>query len=178
MLLDKKKSKYSFEIKRYLWMLSAVWTVVIIFSATWNIVHLRQQILELAIIEARVALTKDVIYRRWNALHGGVYVPKTRTTPGNPYLADIPERDITTQSGRKLTMINPAYMTRQSHELLQQEQGILGHITSSKPIRPENKADRWETKALMEFAQGKKEVYSLDLIDNKEYMRLMRPLVT
>jgi len=178
MLFDKPKSKYSFEIKRYLGILSAVWTAIIIFSAAWNTIHLKQQILELAIIEARVAFTKDVIYRRWNALHGGVYVPKTTATPGNPYLGDIPERDITTQSGRKLTMINPAYMTRQSHELLQQEEGILGHITSLNPIRPENKADSWEAKALTEFAQGKKEVYSLDRINNKEYMRLMRPLVT
>ena len=32
-------------------------------------------------------------------------------------LLTIPERDITSPSGRKLTLINPVYTTRQPHEL-------------------------------------------------------------
>ena len=64
--------------------------------------------------EARIAYNKDLVYRRWNASHGGVYVPVSDQTPPNPYL-DVPEREITTPSGRLLTLVKPAYMTRQVH---------------------------------------------------------------
>ena len=37
---------------------------------------------------------------------GGVYVPVTPESPPNPYLAQIPERDIVTPSGRPLTLRN------------------------------------------------------------------------
>ncbi len=42
-------------------------------------------------------------------------------------------------------MVNPAYMTRMAHEIQNRTLGIKGHITSLKPIRPENVADSWET---------------------------------
>jgi hypothetical protein len=90
---------------------------------------------------------KDVVYRRWNAGHGGIYVPVTDETPPNPYL-EVPERDITTQSGVVLTLMNPAYMTRQVHELGAKAFGIQGHITSLNPIRPANAPDSWEARAL------------------------------
>ncbi len=93
---------------------------------------------------------KDVIYRRWNADHGGVYVPVTQKTKPNPYLDDL-ERDIITPLGKKLTKVNPAYMTRQVHELALKSNGVRGHITSLNPIRPANAPDPWETQALKAF---------------------------
>jgi diguanylate cyclase (GGDEF)-like protein len=107
-----------------------------------------------------------------------MYVPTTPETTPNPYLSDIPERDITTPSGRKLTLINPAYMTRQVHELAKEAYGMQGHITSLKPIRPENAPDDWERKALQAFERGQKEVSSLEPIGKETYLRLMRPLIT
>jgi signal transduction histidine kinase len=74
--------------------------------------------------------------------------------------------------------MNPAYMTRQVHELAEKEQGIRGHITSLNPIRPENSPDPWETKALQAFERGQPEISSVEEMKGKEYMRLMRPLVT
>ncbi len=35
-----------------------------------------------------------------------------------------------------LFLKNPAFMTRQTHELAEKEWGILGHITSLKPRHP------------------------------------------
>jgi len=57
-------------------------------------------------------------------------VPVTDNTPPNPWLSNLPERDISTPSGKKLTLINPAYMTRQVHELGAKQFGLQGHITS------------------------------------------------
>jgi hypothetical protein len=167
---------YRFE--RYGWALAVGWTIVIITLLVWNIVYTKQDILESARIEARTAYNKDIIYRRWNAGHGGVYVPVTEETQPNPYLSHIPERDIKTPLGKLLTLMNPAYMTRQVHELLKKERGVLGHITSLNPIRSKNAPDPWETKALKAFEHGEKEISSIEKIEGKEYMRLMRPLIT
>lgn len=56
---------------------------------------------------------KDLVFRRWSAMQGGVYIPPSPNTPPNPYLEDIPKRDVVTTDGQKLTLVNPAYMTRQ-----------------------------------------------------------------
>jgi hypothetical protein len=102
-------------------------------------------------------------------MHGGVYVPVTEETQPNPYLSDVPERDLITPSGRHLTLINPAYMTRQVYELMKESYGVRGHITSLNPIRPENKPDTWETQALRAFESGKTEVSSIEKIEGKEF---------
>lgn len=94
-----------------------------------------------------IELTRD-----WNASHGGVYVPVTEATQPNPYLVD-PRRDATTIDGRALTMVNPAFMTRQIAEIAQKVEGVRFHITSVKPIRPANSADAWEAESLALFEQ-------------------------
>lgn len=98
--------------------------------------------------------------RNWNARHGGVYVPVTKETQPNPYL-DHPRRDLTTRDGVDLTMVNPAFMTRQIAEIAQQAEGFRLHITSLKPIRPANAPDEWETSALRRFEDGVGEVIEL-----------------
>lgn len=155
----------------------ALWSVLIGLSLTWILEIEKSGTLETARIEARTAFEKDVIYRRWNAEHGGVYAPVTNVTPPNLYLS-VPEHDITTPLGKKLTKINPAYMTRQIHELALKTNGIRGHITSLNLIRPANAPDPWETRALKAFHKGVKEISSIEKIDGNEHMRLMRPLLT
>jgi len=159
-------------------ILAAVWTIVIGASLIWNIVEIKQKTLDSARIQAKVTYEKDIMYRRWNAGHGGVYVPVTNETQPNPYLSQIPERDIKTPSGKLLTLVNPAYMTRQVNEIAKKEYGLTGHLTSLKPIRPENAPDPWETKALKAFEQRETEVSSVENIEGKEYLRLMRPFIT
>ncbi|MCX8017870.1 MAG: diguanylate cyclase, partial [Rhodocyclaceae bacterium] len=92
------------------------------------------------------------ITRDWNARHGGVYVPVTDQTQPNPYLSH-PRRDITDNHGRQLTLINPAFMTRQIAAIAEQVEGARFHITSLKPIRPANAADPWEAESLALFEQ-------------------------
>lgn len=169
--------KLNRQLDRYVLIIFIIWTLTIIASLLWNIVQIKHSTVDNAIVQARVAFAKDILYRRWASMYGGVYVPITAMTPPNPYLADLPERDITTPLGIRLTLMNPAYMTRQVFEIEQQDSGVQGHITSLKPIRPENAADDWETTALKSFEQGNLESSNLTLIDGKPYLRLMRPLI-
>ncbi len=102
-----------------------------------------------------VELTRD-----WNARHGGVYVPVTESTRPNPYL-EHSRRDVVTQDGRALTMVNPAFMTRQLAEIAQQAEGVQLHLTSLNPIRPANAPDAWEAEALRRFESGLGEIVEL-----------------
>jgi len=164
-------------IKPYIIIISIVWTVVVCASLAWNFRQGSQEILSMARNQARVAHNRDVVYRRWNAKHGGVYVPITEETSPNLYL-EVANRDIADTSGRPLTLVNPAYMTRQVHELAEEAYGIYGHITSLTPIRPENAPDAWETQALRAFEKGEMELSSVESIHGEPHMRLMRPLIT
>ncbi|MDH5299277.1 MAG: DUF3365 domain-containing protein, partial [Desulfobulbaceae bacterium] len=158
--------------------LLAAWTIMVIFSLGVDIQLIRQNMLEQGRSLARGNYNKDIVYRRWAARSGGAYLPRTDKTPPNRYLAGNPERDITTPSGKELTLVNPAYMTRQVHELERELHGARSHITSLTPIRPENEPDPWERRALKSFAQGQPEFSELTLIDNAPFMRLMRPVRT
>ncbi len=172
-----EKLHYSFFV-RYCWLISALWTFLVGGSLFWNIVQVKQKTIEIGKIQAQTSYEKDVFYRRWNSIHGGVYVPVTKDTPPNPYLSHLPERDIKTPSGESLTLMNPAYMSRQVNELIKKKQGIGGHITSLKPLRPENSPDSWERKALGEFEQGKDMVMSVENMDGGNYLRVMHSFIT
>ncbi|MBU0514145.1 MAG: DUF3365 domain-containing protein [Proteobacteria bacterium] len=176
---EKKHGRTSrpLRVGRYFGALAVIWTLVVVSSLWWNLSESESATLEAARIQARTAFEKDVLYRRWNAGFGGVYVPVTPTTRPNPYLK-VPDRDIATPGGRRLTKINPAYMTRQVHQLGALSLGVIGHITSLKPIRPQNAPDRWEAHALRAMARGAPEVSAVRRMGGQDYMRLMRPLVT
>lgn len=156
----------------------SAWTVLLLVMFSYELYDHRKDAEENALLAAQSLIDKDITYRKWNAMHGGVYVPVTANTPPNPYLTRVQERDIETPSGRKLTLINPAYMTRQIHELENVTKGTKGHITSLKPLRPENKPDQWETGALKAFDHGANEISSVEVMDGREYLRVMRPLAT
>ncbi len=154
------------------------WTLLVGASLIWNLVDERDHVVKLAKKEAVVTFNKDWVFRLWVAKHGGVYVPVTDETPPNPYLAQIPERDITLPSGKKLTLMNPAYAMRQLMHDFEQDFGIRGHLTSLSPLNPFNEPDAWERKSLQAFEQGATELSEETVIDGKRYLRMMRPLVT
>ena len=130
-----------------------------------------------ALVEAEIAHNKDITYRRWAAKLGGVYGEISPMLQPNPYL-DVPDRDVTTDSGKKLTLINPAYMTRMVHDVMNAESGLKGHITSLDPIRPGNSPAEWEKKALEEFSAGSKQYYEFALENGHKVLRFMRPMIT
>lgn len=165
-------------MEHYVRVLAAIWTIVVAISLIWSIVRIKKETLEGARIQAHISYVKDVLYRHWNASHGGVYVPVTEKTPPNPYLSHIPERDIVTPSGKRLTLMNPAYMTREAYGLMEKTDGVRGHITSLKPIRPENAPDPWEREALRAFEQGTDETSSISQMEGKTYYRRMYPFIT
>jgi signal transduction histidine kinase len=165
-------------LKRSIVAVGLAGTAMLGFSLFWNSNHVRENTLEEARIQARVAYAEDIVYRRWNTMHGGVYVRTTDKTPADAYLADHPERDAVTARGTALTLVNPTAMSRQAHGGAADLVGVHGHISSLRPSRAENAADAWERAGLLAFLRGEPEYSSLTTIAGAEYLRLMRPLVT
>jgi PAS domain S-box-containing protein len=153
------------------------WTLIIVLSLAWGISGTRKQSFELATQQAVAYISKDIAFRNWATSHGGVYVPPTEKTPPNPYLAHIKDRDVTTTSGKSLTLMNPAYMLREMQSF-SGPLGEKGRITSLKPLNPINAPDPWEQSALKRLERGEREVLEISPVDNQPHLRMMRPFIT
>lgn len=107
------KQKPLLHLNRITLISAITWTIIVGLGVGWHIFEEYRNTLESASIQAANSFEKDLVYRRWAAGHGGVYVPVTDETPPNPYLAHIKKRDTTSTNGLNLTLVNPADMTRQ-----------------------------------------------------------------
>jgi signal transduction histidine kinase len=174
---EDNKELLSHRLKYSFWLIILAWTGCIAASLLLNLLEHQENTLKIARSSAEITLENDLLYRKWAAKQGGIYVPVSEHTPPNPHLR-VPNRDVSTTSGLPLTLVNPAYMSRQVNQMAADMRGSRGHITSLNPIRPENGPDPWEAAALRSFESGVAEVSSLAMMDNKEYVRLMRPFVT
>lgn len=156
----------------------AVWLCLLGALLSWVVIDTKRVEQALALSTANAFYQQVVLSRLWNASHAGVYVPITTATPPNPYLP-VQDRDLTADNGLKLTRINPAYMTRQLGEMAREKAGgIQFHITSLKPIRPENRATEWEERWLKSFEQGIKEQGEFFEDGQTTWFRYMAPLHT
>ena len=171
------KRKASGHILAYIVILNFLLLLVSALSTYLNARNVERQYKELATAIGRSIFREFLIVRKWNAEHGGVYVPVTDKFQPNPYLEDV-RREVITTEGEKLTKINPEYMTRLLSELLQEEDGIRVHITSLKLMDPANQADPWEKKALEEFERGSREENRIVGSSESSTFRYMAPLKT
>ena len=170
------KERTHSSIRNYALLFALIWTLVLAALFSLNLQSEMKQAAELATYQARSFFQEIVTTRYWNALHGGVYVPISDKAKPNPYL-DVPDREITTKDGRRLTKINPAYMTRQIGEIAAKRNKVWFHITSSNPIRPANTPDSWEAKALGLFVTGGPEQFEfISSPKGNKVFRYMAPL--
>lgn len=131
---------------------------------------LKEQVLS----RARAHFGGIVLTRKWNALHGGVYVIKRPGMQSNPYLENP---DLKAEDGQVLTKKNPALMTREISELTGAEDRFTFHITSLKPLNPGNAPDAFETQALHAFESGQKESFLMEDKAEGARFRYMAPLL-
>jgi len=178
MILKNRVKSWSVLFEVYSLSLILAWSIIIAILLVFGIFQIRQVQRELVQKEAHANFSKDQAFRLWATTHGGVYVPVTTETPPNPYLSHIQERDLKTPSGIDLTLMNPAYMLRQTMDKYENHYGIRGHITSLIHFRPETAPDEWEKDALKKFEKGVKEVFDYAKIDGRPYFRFMAPMIT
>jgi len=154
-----------------------IWSVVVSMLA-FNSIKIEKKSTDKIITNiARLSFNKDLAYRKWAASHGGVYVEPSEKTPPSPWMKHISDRDVVTTDGKKLTLMNPAYMLREMMQDYSKLYGIKGRIVGKIFLNANNKADEWEAKAIDSFDKGVKEIEELVYIDGKEYLRHMEPMM-
>lgn len=163
-------------LKNIFIIIISFWFLIIAVNCLIYYFHAKEHVYSRALEEARKSFNKDVILREWISTLGGVYVPVSDHVKPNPYLK-IPRRDLTTEKGEKLTLLNPAYVTRLLHEFeYKKNYDIISHITSLDPINPKNQPNKWETRALKSFEEGETEYKELTDKNGETIFRYMAPL--
>ncbi len=157
----------------YFGLLSLAWTLLVGGLFLWDRTGNRDRTMELAKAEARAHFVKDWSFRRWATSHKLIYAPVSDRNPPDPYLAELPERDVVTSSGVILTVINPARIIRQMEEEYVPIGGVRNRITSLYPLRPGNAPDAWERDALTRLEQGASEVLDFTTYDGQPVLRLI-----
>lgn len=155
----------------------STWLMLVAVSFGWNHQAQARSDMLMAFETARAFFKQILVTRQWNAEHGGVYVQQSTHTPPNPHIS-IPNRDLSTREGLELTLVNPAYMTRQIAEIAKRQEGIQFHITSLKPVRPQNRAEDWEREWLKSFEKGFQEQGAFHREGKRRYFRYMAALIT
>lgn len=161
------------ERRFFLWLV-ALWSIAVGIIIAIGFYYIRQDHVAATISHARGAYHNDIIFRKWAAKQGGVYVPSATTRP-NPYLK-VPDRDVVTTDGKSLTLVNPAYMIRMVHELGTLEFGFTGRIVGIRPLNPVNTPDPWEKSALDKLATGAPEFAEVVEINGKPLLRYLGPM--
>lgn len=155
---------------------AVLWLAILLVSAFWNMRLQHESVIALARTEALSNLNKDRAFRLWATSQGGVYALKGPNRSISPWLAHVPDRDLTDQFGRELTLVNPATVIREVGERFSDLYGIKTRITGRVYLNPVNKPDEWELATLGRLEQGEQQVEEISNIDGKPYMRLMRPM--
>ncbi|THB76681.1 MAG: DUF3365 domain-containing protein [Desulfobulbaceae bacterium] len=162
-------------IKKQFVLLVAGWCFITLLAMGFDMWNTWEKGKKAGILQARVALEKDMAYRQWNADSGGLYAKVGDKVQPNEFLNNV-ERDIHGDDGEFLTLVNHAFMTKQVFHISSEQDGITGNITSLRPLLAANSPDEWERKALNAFETGIDEYAEFETIEEKRYIRLMKPL--
>lgn len=160
-------------IRKYL-LLQFFWVLAVLASLVYNINAAYQETLKNDSVAAEATVNRDISFRSWAAKKGGVYVFANQGTDSNPYLVH-PLKDLTTQEGIALTLLNPAYLIRDLQEHSVTELGIKTRLISRNPINPKNQADPWEEKILASFTNQKEPITELVEVNNQAYFKSIHP---
>lgn len=166
------------EPKKYILIVVLLWVVGVGASLTWNLFQVKQSAEHEYLKTAKAFVQQILITRAWNASHAGIYLRVSETLQPNPFL-EVSERDVETRTGMKLTLVNPAFMTRMISEFAQKQGDVKFHMTSLNPINPHNKPTAWERVGLLAFENNQTQDYYSSGKQNKiESFSYLAPLVT
>lgn len=164
---------------RWLVLIGAAWTGLLIVPYLLEIEHQDRMVNEVALSQARALFKQASDAREWNASRDGVYVEVGRGVAPSPYLEAI-DRDVVTTDGVLLTKVHHARMTREIGEVGESQRGwgVHVHFTSLNPLRPDNAPTPWEASALGRFEEGATEQSGFFLDDLKRsHFRYMEPFL-
>ncbi|MHB8809044.1 MAG: PAS domain-containing protein [Desulfobulbaceae bacterium] len=152
-------------------------TLLQALTFTGDILHGIHSARTMAIINARTRATETLNYRELLLTNGSVYFPVSATIPPDPSLLHRADRDITTPSGHRYTILTPR---RLFFLALQKTAGQSGSVRSEikafYPRSSEETPDDWETQALQRLKLGQKEVAEVEFRNGAAFLRYLHPV--
>ena len=165
------------KLSRYVVLLACGWTALLGASAVWNVLRTSSATHELALSETRTHVDQERAFNLWLAGLGTVYAPVTEDRPSNPLLAFRPDRDLTDSWGRALTLVSPHILLPHTESTQPGGGSMRQRLASLKPVDPNRDPDAWERAALLAFQEGQQEFSALATQQDRQYLRLMKPLI-
>jgi len=166
-------------ITRYIYMLVTAWCVIFVVAVSFIVSEVQSNAENQAFLRAKTIAERDILYRDWVSKSGGVYIGVSDQNQPNPFLSFVHDREVVTRDGAKLTLVNPATMTRQVYALNNHDSQIINRITSLDLMNPDNAPDSWESSTLMELGRTGENIHSaMVLRDGIEYARTLVALKT
>ncbi len=164
-------------VKRNMILFAIGWTIMVTAAMSVYLWLDHQYTIDREKVRAQTLLERDLLYRSWGVSKGGIYIKVSDKHQPNPHLAFLPNRDVFLPDGTMLTLTTPSNITQQAFEISNQAGETLSKITALKVFNPSNVPDMWERNAIKQFKQGVKEVFGVDKLHGKSYIRTMRPFV-
>lgn len=153
------------------------WTQLLALAVWWNVHVAYQQAHELAKTQAEMALAKDLAFRKWASKRGRIYMEHGPLVSPSPFLNHVPDRDLETTRGLRLTLKNPAMIMNEIIREAPEFHGVNTRITSRLYLNPLDAPDPWEQTALF-IVEGTRENYhAATMIDGQPYLRMMQPMI-
>ena len=144
-------------LRRYIAGAMALWTVPVALSLTWDALVQRRQTCDVARLGALAAYQKELAY----TLRG--VDRATRPTKAAAGAATAPQP--------------PPSMACDEHTAEARAATSWTALRGLEPRCPEHAPDPWERHALERLARGEAEVSSVEMLDGKPHLRLIRPMM-
>lgn len=158
-------------MKKLAYVVIIIYSVCLLLMSLWYAKILKEREEEEIIKSAEYIFDLLKLFRKWNAIHNGVYLVIDNNTQPNPYLTS-PNKIVVTTNNLKLTQVNPAYMIRQLSVLSKKENGLYFKVVSMMPINPHNYPEGIEKQGILELRRGKRKF----VVFMKNYTLYMEPL--
>jgi diguanylate cyclase (GGDEF)-like protein len=155
---------------------AVVWTGILFGLYLWASRAERDHLSKLAALRAESVANHTQALRGWIGGHGGVYV-EVNTGEHLSYLSgNMPESELITPSGRKLTLLSSSAVLGKISREFKSGSGDHVKLTAKQPMNPDNVPDGWEKKALEALEGGAKKVAAFVNDDKGSMFRLMYPM--
>jgi diguanylate cyclase (GGDEF)-like protein/PAS domain S-box-containing protein len=165
-------------LRRQVLLRGLVWTLAIAVFLGIGVHYSHRENLNVALIRARENFQKEVLISLLITQPGGGYAlpDGTPTASSKPVDTRRPGNPLT--GAMAFVKGTPAHMARITRDLGIEGPILQGHMTSLKPLRPENGADAWERKALQSLDTGRREYWEELPQAGRPQLRYMGALVT
>lgn len=165
------------KLPRILVIVAVVWTGILYALYLWAARTEKTHLDRLIALRAESVANHTQAVRSWIGGHGGVYVELAEGEGSSPLAGILPESEVITPSGRKLSLLSSSIVVGKISKGFMNESGDRIRLTSKTPMNPANTPVEWERLALDALERGAEKFETF--VSDGQHVRfcLMYPMV-